>query len=335
MIKINQMEKNGYFVISLDFELLWGVFDKVDYNQKIAYFQNTRKVVPEILKLFTAHEISCTWATVGMLFNENWEEWERNVPQKLPEYNDSNLCPYNFGRRIKDRGTEALCFAPDLIRMIIETPRQEMATHTYSHFYCSEEGQTLSAFKADLQKAIFMAEKYGVQLKSLVFPRNQLNGDYLALCHELGITTVRSNPDNWYWKETQQSSLLKRLFRTGDAYYGTYDKSYPLTAVSKTPGKPGQQKASRLLRPFSPVRWLNSLKIARIKAEMTAAAKKKEVYHLWWHPHNFGEHPEENLADLREIVHHFDDLKKLYNFRSRHMAGLMEQVEGSKNEKVF
>ena len=53
-------------VISLDFELLWGVFDKVDYKEKETYFKNTRKVIPKILDLFSENDIHCTWATVGM-----------------------------------------------------------------------------------------------------------------------------------------------------------------------------------------------------------------------------------------------------------------------------
>ena len=55
--------KNGSLVISLDFELLWGVFDKVDWKQQKDYFLSTRKIIPEILGLFEQYEISCTWAT--------------------------------------------------------------------------------------------------------------------------------------------------------------------------------------------------------------------------------------------------------------------------------
>ncbi len=76
---------NGFLVISLDFELLWGVFDKVDYKEKVNYFNNTRKVIPEILNLFSEYQIHCTWATVGMLFNENWTEWQKNLPSTPPK----------------------------------------------------------------------------------------------------------------------------------------------------------------------------------------------------------------------------------------------------------
>ncbi len=327
------MKKNGSFVISLDFELLWGVFDKVDYKKKEIYFQKTRKVIPEILEIFSTHNISCTWATVGMLFNENWEEWTHNIPKELPEYKNLSLSSYSFAREIKGNGTEGSCFAPDLIQMIVNTPGQELSTHTYSHYYCSEEGQTTAAFKADLERAVILAEKFGVQLNSLVFPRNQLNDNYLEMCYDMGIKTVRSNPDNWYWKETQKPSIFKRVFRTGDAYFGLKDKSYSIHEVKRSPVQPTLQKASRLLRPYSTNKFLNYLKLKRIKSEMTAAAKKKEVYHLWWHPHNFGSHPKENLKDLKLLVQHFSNLREKYGFESQNMAELHSQAV--KNEKEF
>lgn len=324
-MKISGMEK-GKLVISLDFELLWGVFDKVDYKDKFRYFENTREVIPEILKLFSDNDIACTWATVGMLFNQDWEDWKMNFPAIVPNYKNGSLSAYDYGNKISSKETERLCFSPELIQQIKDTPRQELATHTYSHYYCSEKGQTAAAFKADLEKAIFMAKKTGVDIKSLVFPRNQLNEEYLKVCFELGIQTVRSNPENWYWKETQDSSLLKRLFRTGDAYLGSNNKSYSLSEIKRVPGKPLEQPASRLLRPYSENKLLNSLKLKRIRSEIRTAAKKNQVYHFWWHPHNFGEHPSESLADLREIINCYCDCRDQYGFESLNMAEIAAKI---------
>ena len=58
----------GTFVISLDFELLWGVRDQrtiADYGANIL---GVRQVVPALLDLFAERNIACTWATVGLLF---------------------------------------------------------------------------------------------------------------------------------------------------------------------------------------------------------------------------------------------------------------------------
>ena len=52
---------------------------------------------------------------------------------------------------------------------------------------------------------------------------------------------------------------------------------------------------------------------------MTNAAKKQSLFHLWWHPHNFGINQEENLYLLADILTHFKKLKKLYGMKSMTM----------------
>ena len=318
------MNNKGAIVISLDFELLWGVFDKVDWRDKKVYFQNTRKLIPEILHLFEKYEIHCTWATVGMLFNESWEEWNQNIPEILPEYDDKKLSAYQYGNSIQSRETEEFCFAPDLIKQIKKTPGQEIGTHTYSHYYCLEPGQNPESFKADLEKSREFAEKFGISIKSLVFPRNQFNADYLKICKEIGLQTVRTNPDVWYWKNTQHNSLAQKIFRTGDAYIGWNNKSYK--DISEIfPGVTGQ-KASRLLRSNSGKKIPDKMRIKRIQCEMSAAARNKEVYHLWWHPHNFGTNPENNLRDLVYILEVYKNLSLKYNFSSVTMTELKNET---------
>ncbi|MCX2837903.1 polysaccharide deacetylase family protein [Salinimicrobium sp. MT39] len=311
---------NGALVISLDFELLWGVFDKVDWREKKEYFLKTRQVIPQILQLFQKNEISCTWATVGMLFNESWEEWNQNIPDVLPEYENKKLSAYSYGKSIQSKETEELCFAPDLIKRIKETPGQEIGTHTYSHYYCLEPGQGIDGFNADLTMACWIAQKFGIELKSLVFPRNQYNKEYLEICRQIGLGAVRTNPENWYWKDTQKDSLLQKVFRTGDAYFGLNDKSYS-DLPEIFPGIQGQ-KASRLLRPYSRKRFQNKKRLQRIISEMEAAAKHNQIYHLWWHPHNFGGDPKNNMKELIHILDNYKKLKVKYDFSSVTMETL-------------
>ncbi|WP_110688272.1 polysaccharide deacetylase family protein [Salegentibacter sediminis] len=317
--------ENGALIISLDFELLWGVFDKVDWREKKEYFRNTRKLIPEILNLFEKYEIQCTWATVGMLFNENWDEWNQNIPDILPNYENKKLSAYRNGKSIQSKETEELCFAPDLIRRIKESPGQEIGTHTYSHYYCLEPGQTPESFKADLEKSRELAEKFGIRLESLVFPRNQYNSNYLEVCRETGIGTVRTNPEVWYWKNTQHDSLQQKIFRTGDAYIGMNNKSYR-DIPEIAPGITGQ-KASRLLRPNSGKVFLDKTRLKRIKSEMSAAGMNKEIYHLWWHPHNFGGKPEKSLQELKHLLEHFQSCRNKFGFKSLSMAGVISSRE--------
>ena len=58
----------------------------------------------------------------------------------------------------------------ELIDLIKNTRGQEIATHTFSHYYCLEEGQDIQSFESDLKKALEIAKNNGCLIKSIVFP---------------------------------------------------------------------------------------------------------------------------------------------------------------------
>ena len=58
----------GVFVISLDFELYWGVRHLPLVAKYLGNLRGARAAVVALLKLFAEYEIHATWATVGFLF---------------------------------------------------------------------------------------------------------------------------------------------------------------------------------------------------------------------------------------------------------------------------
>lgn len=325
------VQQPGIFNISLDFELHWGCFEtmKVIDEPTEQYFFNTRKAIPEMLRIFQQFELHVTWATVGMLYRENATEWKNNLPPLIPSFANPEVSAYEW---VKKNGfleeEDPFHFAPRLVDLVNSTPHQEIGTHTYAHYFCLEKGQTKEEFRADLEMAVKVAATKGIRLHSLVFPRNQYNSAYLEICTELGIQIVRTNPDIWYWSYSDKAgSFLKRFFRAGDAYL----KLQPIKMVrlsdidaSKTPL---ELPASRLYRPWRP-EWpiQNKWKMKRIKNEMTEAAKKGGYYHIWWHPHNFGRYPQQCLNELREIGEHFQQLKAAYGFESLTMKETADRI---------
>src|SRR5690606_5363731 len=79
--------------------------------------------------------------------------------------------------------------------------------------------------------------------------------------------------------------------------------------------------SSRFLRPFMKKggKTMEYLKLRRIKNSMTYAAKNKLMYHLWWHPHNFGTNTDVNMATLNSILKHYKKLSIRYGFESATM----------------
>jgi len=321
------MTKQSIFVISLDFELHWGRFDKADPLGTKKYYRNTHKTIPKILTYFEKYKIEATWAAVGMLLAENKKEWKSFAPNLKPGYDNLTLSAYEWYE--KRRIYKKSLFAPDLVAKIIETTGQELGSHTFAHYYTMEPGQTAEEFKADLDAAKRISSaKFNVIPTALVFPRNQCNPAYLKICKEAGFEVIRSNPSNWFWKNTHKETLIKKIFRTADTFFPTGRRtSFPLHEVTMHPDLPLQIPSSRLLRSSKPTNKIfNGLRIKRIKQEMTLAAKKGEVYHLWWHPHNFGEHPKQNMTDLKEILEHFSKLKTTYGMISKNLSGVADLV---------
>jgi len=314
--------------LSLDFELLWGVFDKVGTAYNPQYFSNTRKTIPKMLELFANNQIEVTWATVGMLFAENQEEWEAYSPNFLPTYKEKKYSAYHYAKINGIR--PEVHFAPELIREIIQTPFQELGSHTFAHYYTLMRGQGPDQFRDDLKASQGIAKsKFGIELKSLVFPRNHVNEHYLGICKEEGFEFVRGNPENWFWQETQHEGMSKKWLRSIDCYFPSGKKtSYTAKEVVKSPNKPLLMPSSRIFRPHSTTLGiLNSMRLNTILNEMETAAKAGEIYHLWSHPHNFGNHPEASLLELKKIIQQFVRLRDTYEMTSLCMGNLGNQIK--------
>ncbi len=141
--------------------------------------------------------------------------------RKKPLYVNHELSPYPHLSHVgRDEQEDPFHFAPSLIKLIASSPHQEVATHTFSHYYCLEKGQDIESFRADLEAAKKVASKYTLNMESLVFPRNQFNGDYLSACKELGIKAYRGNERSWIYraKSREDESLFRRAVRLLDAY---------------------------------------------------------------------------------------------------------------------
>ncbi len=59
---------------------------------------------------------------------------------------------------------------------------------------------------------------------------------------------------------------------------------------------------------------------------MEHAARNGLIYHIWWHPHNFGLHPQRGLAVLNTIVQHYVKLRDDFGLASLNMRDLASVV---------
>jgi peptidoglycan/xylan/chitin deacetylase (PgdA/CDA1 family) len=306
--------RSSALVISLDFELFWGVLGAQSLAAYGGHVRGEWEAVPRMLALFRRYGVRASWATVGMLMCRDYEHWRSLCPAPRPGYRQAALSPYAWDATVK-RHPE-LFFARPLVERILETPGQELATHTYSHFYCGEQGATARQFAADLACACELASDFGVRCQSLVFPRNQVAEAYLEVLPRFGIRAYRGNPDHFLYRrgDAVRGGVFGRAARFAD---GCLPVSGSQTAHAARCGKLINVPASLFLYPYSGrLRALAPLRLARLKQAMSAAARSGGMFHLWWHPHNFGVETEKNLALLESLLRHYRLLADGFGMRS-------------------
>ncbi|PWF48938.1 hypothetical protein C7C56_009255 [Massilia glaciei] len=310
--------------------MYWGVRDKRSIAQYRDNLLGVSRAIPAMLRLFGANGIHATWATVGFIFFKDADELRQHLPASLPTYGSANLSPYDY--MADAPGLEAdYHFAPALIEQIAATEGQEIATHTFSHYYCLEDGQTLAQFKDDIGAAIGVAARKGFSVKSLVFPRNQWNGQYLSALAELGVRCYRGNESNWMYKASNGDgqSRLQRAARLVDTYFNLSGHNTHALADC-TREAPYNFAASRFLRPYSEkLGVLEGLRLRRIKNAMRDAAVNKRIFHLWWHPHNFGVNLQSNMAFLERVIAYQAVLRREHGMLSLNMGELCQLAGGA------
>ena len=310
----------GTLIVSLDFELFWGMLDCKTLEQYQDHVLGGRKAIPRLLDLFEKYGIHATWAAVGFLFGENYEDLKAYFPEQAlrPSYADRKLDPYAWFSRIGENEETAPCFyGLSLLRQVAQRPGQEIGSHTFCHYYCREKGQTPEQFAADMAAAKAIARDKGFDLTSVILPRNQCEPEYTQVLRELGFTAYRDEENDWI-HEKVKIRLLMKILRTLDMYL-------PLTGQGGY--TPWQEQGiwnlvgSRMFRPIvSSVTFVERLKVRRICGQMRHAAKKGLTFHLWWHPHNLGVRTEEHLQQLEEIFRCYAQLREQYGMQSRNMA---------------
>jgi peptidoglycan/xylan/chitin deacetylase (PgdA/CDA1 family) len=328
----------GTFVVSLDFELHWGVCDIRTVAEDRARLLGGRQAVPRILSLFEEFGIHATWAIVGLLLVDGRRELLARLPPRRmrPEAPGPACDPaVDVGESERD---DPFHFAPSLVRRIAATPGQEIGTHTFTHYHCLEADASPSDLRADLAAAVAVThDKLQLTPRSLVFPRNQVSRPYVEVAGEMGVMAYRGNPRTWAYRECASAGerLVRRAVRLADAYlplvHRGRGREAPAAAV------PVDVTASRFLRPRSRVlRRLEPLRERRLAQELERAARTDELYHLWWHPEDFGRDLLGNLALLRRLLRRFARLRDAFGMESLGMAeaAARRAASGGARERV-
>lgn len=317
---------NGTFVVSLDFEQFWGMTGTVSFQNYERNILAGRKAIPAVLALFDRYGIHATWAVVGFQFAEDAKELSSYLPPEAlrPSYQNMTSATYPLIEKLSgDEESQPCYFSPSLIAEIARHPNQEIGSHTFSHYYCREPGQTTRQFAADMEAAKKIGRDKGFAISSVVFPRDMSTPEHAQVLRQLGFTAYRDEADDWIHNKIPVH-ILRRALTLLDVYL-------PLTGF-RGPQPSNENGIVRTVGNrqfryyFKPLGFLEWAKVRRIKGQMKYAAKHGLSYHLWWHPHNLGDHTEALLCQLEDIFRYYKHLQQKYGMQSVNMDELAHLI---------
>lgn len=315
------MLDRGAFLMSIDTELAWGGVHDGSFRQRENMFRETRKAIEGLLGLLERYEIQATWAVVGHLFHRECapENTIRHPEIVRPEY------PWFHGDWFKDDpcsdvDASPYWYGPDIIDSIVacRTP-QEIGSHGYSHTIIGDVGCSREAFDSELKACVALANAWGLELKSFVYPRNSIG--HLDVLERNGFTNFRGNVARWYQGRPRPLRMVGRAL----------ESALPVPVVAEGPRKVSglwDLPASNFYMHRDG--WGRRIPIASRTAQadfgLRKAARERSTYHLWFHPFNIASDTKGLLGGLETIFRKVQSMREQGVLENPTMGGLADQL---------
>jgi len=259
---MGQALSKAIFMLTLDFELLWGLINiknerKKGFEETINFLitnkHKVRKSLNKLLQLFEEYRIPTTWATVGYLFHEDWPE---EVPPACLPYKDV---------------AKELLLARDVVEEILNNPiEHEIGYHGYTHVVFQES--TREVCESEIKEGLNLAKELGIELKSFVFPQNKIA--HVDILKRYGFKVYRGGVATKY---SQDQNIVLKLI------YGGYHTFVAHPVEPEWRDGIWEVKSSMLfLHPYFGSRTL----LFKAKHGLDKAIKRKKVFHVHMHPHD-------------------------------------------------
>ncbi|NUP05117.1 MAG: polysaccharide deacetylase family protein [Polyangiaceae bacterium] len=279
-------QSRGSLCISIDLEGLWGTWDRVTPREATKCGALERLVVLRLLELFDRYRVPATWAIVGRLFDAS-------------------------------RGFDGLLgprdgwYLPDLVDQIRNRrTAHEIGSHSYGHVYFHQIEE--EAASEDLVRAADLHRRHGLSFDSFVFPRNGVSK--LDALRRAGIRVFRSVDAGILKILDDVAPRLRPLANLGEKILGLpaplvlprVQRDHGLVELPSSTLLLGRQGVRRTIRP--------SVMRQKLVRATQRAAEQKKVFHLWFHPSNFYDETDTQLAILESALAEAAALRDKGNF---------------------
>ncbi len=297
----------GVFTISLDFELIWGTMDLFGPEGfRRACEVERAAVIDRLLELFAEFEVPATWCTLGHLFLDHCTCQDGHKhPEIVRPAHRWHQADWFTHDPCSNEAQAPIFYGRELLEKIRRCPvPQEIGSHTFSHVIFGDAGCSRATAQSEIAACVRLADESGINLRSFAFPRNMVG--HLDVLREAGFTCYRG-PEPY--EETRWPKAVQRLLHLG-AVLTAWPP--PVFLPERTPSGLWNIPGSMMYFPMHgrrrhiPLRW----RVRRALKGLNAAARRRRVFHLWFHPTNMADEMDAMFDGLRQILRHAQALRR-------------------------
>lgn len=283
----------GTMIISLDCEGKWGMIDTLSaHHDEVITKKSLMFVYGELTKLFKSYDVPVTFAFV-MAFVLKISE-RKEFSDFLVDYQfDGKSWLHNYSGAVANNRLDGWHF-PEGLDMVRSNPAHEIACHSLRHSNFNEDLLRETDAKLEMQGISAIATKKQIDLKTYIFPRNQV-GFLDQLCQ---------NGFIGYRDRINLPTGVARRVHSFASEFNVFEKAQPKSEAKKN---------EMVVIPsgyffnwrFGPRKLIpKALTLARWRSAIDAACQAGGVVHLWFHPHNLIDGPTglEVLADILRVA---------------------------------
>lgn len=278
------------FVVSIDTEMAWGL----NHRQGQTYrYDRERLDMARLLELFDRYEIPATWAVVGHLMLDGCAPVDG---VKHPEIVRPDFEWFEGDWFDDDPGgaaaADSVWFAPDLVDAIrgARTPH-EIGSHGFSHIMAGEPGCSRATFDSEMRAAVAAAEARGLALRSVIHPRNLVGHNDVLAGH--GIVAYRGRRTPGPAGSDRYPRPVRALI---DLTMGSERTAVRPLAEGPLWNLPATILFNVDARPRTWQLW-----IRQTERRLDQAVRRRSLFHVWFHPHNFRQRPDASFAVFERL----------------------------------
>jgi len=283
-------------------------------------------VAEQILAIHEQFNIPATWAVVGLAAEvgdrkESLDYFFKHVYRNEIDLNNSEFRKFVACKELSSFGK--------VFGRILETNKQEIASHTYNHIFLNDFLNNLDLINEDFEKFNTLMSSVGVKVNSIVLPKNIFFLEFSEILINNKIKCVRVNPDNFLYSGLSYKEPTRwiRYLRALDYYLPINEiveifKGKNIARSEKIPPQLVLSEATLFLRGSIENNFVNRIAYWRFVLSIWYRIYKKESVHVWTHPHNFGSNPKQSMFWYLKMIKYVKSLERRNLIRISGMGSL-------------